>query len=249
MLPNIPFSSIEQLKCQYAFYFAPTGGEPIFQANHERFSSASLIKVPILLAWLYLERQGEVNRAELCDLDSEPQVQGAGFSWLLRARRLPYQDVLLMMIALSDNLCTNLVIHRAGLERLNQVFHDVLGLPGAELQRKLMDFAARSRGQDNWITPPDCIRLFELIDQLAPGERAWVDSLLGACQENIFFLRDVPVDTLVDERTFHHKTGSIPGVLHDWGYNNRGRIFLLSQGVIDEVAVYRVFGELGQLLL
>ncbi len=249
MLHNIPLSSIEQLNCQYAFYFAPTGSTPLFQANHQRFSSASLIKVPIMLAWLYLERQGEVDRAELCNLDSEPQVQGAGFSWLLRARRLPYQDVLLMMIALSDNLCTNLVIRRAGLERLNQVFHDVLGLPGTELQRKLMDFAARSRGLDNWITPQDCIRLFTLIDQLASAERVWVDSLLGVCQENLFFLRDIPVDTLVDERAFHHKTGSIPGVLHDWGYNSQGRIFLLTQNVTDDLATMQVFGQLGRQLL
>ncbi len=249
MPPNNSLSSLGQLNCQYSFYFAPTAGVPLYQANHERFSSASLIKAPILLAWLYLERLGEVDRAELCDLDAEPQVQGAGFSWLLRARRLPYQDVLLMMIALSDNLCTNLVIHRAGLDRLNQIFHDALGLPGAELQRRLMDFAARSRGLDNWITAQDCIHLFALIDQLAPMERAWVDALLGVCQENRFFLRDVPGDTLVDERTFHHKTGSIPGVLHDWGYNDRGRIFLLTQGVTDEVVVCRVFGELGKLLL
>jgi beta-lactamase class A len=237
------------LSCSYAFYFAPTGGIPFSHANQERFSSASLIKVPILLAWIALERTGEVSRNELCDLDAEPQVQGAGFSWLLRARQLPYQDVLLMMMALSDNLCTNLIIRRAGINRLNQVFHDTLSLPGVELQRKLMDFEARSRGLDNWITAQDCIRLFQLIDELAPEERAWVDTLLGACQENLFFLRDIPVDTLLDERTFCHKSGSIPGVLHDWGYNNRGRIFLLTQNVTDEPAVYRVFGELGKLLL
>jgi beta-lactamase class A len=247
MLPEI--TTLEQLGCQYALYFAPTGGAPVFQANHERFSSASLIKIPILLAWVSLERSGEVDRAELCNLDAEPQVQGAGFSWLLRARRLPYQDVLLMMMALSDNLCTNLVIRRAGLARLNQVFHEALGLPGVELQRRLMDFAARARGLDNWLTARDCIRLFQLIDELAPAERAWVESMLGACQENLFFLRDIPVDTLVEERTFYHKTGSFPGVLHDWGYNNRGRIFLLTQNVKDDAAVYQVFGRLGRLLL
>jgi len=235
--------------CSYAFYFEPTGGTSFFQANQERFPSASLIKVPILLAWLRLEQAGEVNRNELCDLDAEQQVRGAGFSWLLRARRLPYQDVLLMMIALSDNLCTNLIIRRAGLSRLNQVFHETLGLPGAELQRKLMDFEARSRGLDNWITAQDCISLFKLIGALAPAEHAWVESLLGACQDSLFFLRDIPADTLVDERAFYHKTGALPGVLHDWGYNNRGRIFLLTQNVTDYHAAYRAFGELGQNLI
>jgi beta-lactamase class A len=246
---NKPLAYLASSNSKYAFYFAPTGTEPFFQSNHERFSSASLIKVPILLAWIFLERAGEVNRDEFCVPDAETQVQGAGFSWLLKSRRLPYQDVLLMMIALSDNLCANLVIRRIGLKRLNRVFHEILGLPGTELQRKLMDFEARSRGLDNWITAQDCVRLFQLIEELASEERAWVDSLLGACQENLFFLRDIPVDTLTDEREFHHKSGSFPGVLHDWGYNNRGRIFLLTQNVKDDRAMYQVFGELGQLLL
>ncbi len=242
-------SNIEKLNCQYAFYFSPIVGTPFFKANQARFSSASLIKVPILLAWIHLERKGEVNRTELCHLDDEPQVQGSGFSWLLRTRQLPFQDVLLMMIALSDNLCTNLVIRRAGLDRLNQVFQDALGLQGTQLQRKMMDFDARARGLDNWITAQDCIRLFECIEELSAVERAWVEAMLGVCQEKLFLPRELPVDTLVDERTFYHKTGSIPGVLHDWGYNNRGRIFLLTQNVTDPLAVYRVFGQLGRLLL
>jgi beta-lactamase class A len=249
MCPKRVFSSLKQLSCQYAFYFAPLSGEPFFQASQQRFSSASIIKVPILLAWLYLEQQGEVSRAEICDLDAEPQVQGAGFSWLLRARRLPYQDVLLLMMSLSDNLCTNLVIRRAGLPRLNQVFRETLHLPGVELQRKLLDFDARSRGLDNWITAQDCIRLFQLIEDLPPTDRAFVDTLMSVCQDTQLLLRDLSLDSMEDERVFHHKTGSLPGLLHDWGYSGRGRIFLLTQNITDYPAAFRVFGDLGRLLL
>ncbi len=237
--------SLEQLNCQYAFYFCPAGGQPVFQANHERFSSASIIKVPILLAWLALERAGEVSRTELCDLNAEPQVQGAGFSWLLRARHLPYQDVLLMMIALSDNLCTNLVIRRAGLERLNRVFQQKLGLAGTELQRKLFDYAARERGLDNWVTAQDCIRLYRLVGQLEPEDRAWVESMLEVNQDDALLKRSIPRDTMV----FRHKTGSMTGVLHDWGYTDRCQIFLLTQAVSDETAAFAVFGELGRWML
>lgn len=229
---------------QYAFYCQPQQGEPVFEANQDLFHSASIIKVPILLAWVYLERNGEVNREEICDLDAEPQVQGAGFSWLLRARRLPYQDVLLMMIALSDNLCTNLVIRRAGLERLNQVFHEQLGLQGTALQRKLMDYEARARGLDNWISAQDCIRFYQNLQELRPDERAWVDSMLAVNQDDLLLMREIPRDSLV----FHHKTGSIPGVLHDWGYTNRRRIFLLTQHLTDEPAAFQVFGQLGRLM-
>jgi beta-lactamase class A len=243
------FQSLEHLGARYAFYLRREGQGPIFHSNaaseNERFLSASIIKIPILLAWIALEKDGQVHRAELCRLDDEPQVQGAGFSWLLRARQLPFQDVVLMMIALSDNLCTNLVIRRIGLERLEQIFQDQLGLTGTHLQRKLMDYAARERGLDNWITPADCIRYFERIKALPPSDRAWVESMLAVNQDDLLLMRRIQRDTL----TFYHKTGSMTGVLHDWGYTDQCEIFLLCNQVRDEIPAYEVFGELGRLMV
>lgn len=235
---------LEQSGTDYAFYYRPSGGEAVHSANHVRFHSASLIKVPILLAWLYLERKGEVSRGKLGDLDSEPQVQGAGFSWLLGSRKIPFQDALLMMIAVSDNLCTNLVIEHIGLQRLNQVIRSELGLDGCQLQRKLFDYEARARGLDNWITAEDCVQLYDLIDQLSPEEHAWVDHLLEVNQDDALLKRCIPRDTT----PFFHKTGSIPGILHDWGFARSCRIFLLTQNVVDEPAAFDVFGELGRLM-
>lgn len=233
------------LPCDFAFYYHRPGQPAIFEASAERFPAASLIKLPILLAWAHLERAGQLSRAEICQLDNEEQVRGAGFSWLLRGRSLPYQDALLMMTALSDNLCTNLVIKRIGLERLNEVFYTQLGLRGTQLQRKMMDFAARAAGRDNWITTTDCVRLFELFHALTPDEKAWVEPLLLANQDGTLLLRDIPRDTL----EFYHKTGLLPGALHDWGYTRKADIFLLTSGFEDEDEINQAFGEAGRLLL
>ena len=91
---------ISTLTCDYAFYCHPRNGEPLLIKNRDLFFSASIIKAPILFAWAYLERNGRASRDEICELDLEPQVQGAGLSWLLQTRRLPFGDVLLLMIAL-----------------------------------------------------------------------------------------------------------------------------------------------------
>lgn len=240
-----PLQILHQAGCQYALYLHRAGEEPFLQANCERFSSASLIKVPLLLAWVELERAGEVSRTEDCCIDDEPEVHGAGFSWLMRARTLPYQDVLLLMIAVSDNLCTNLVIRRLGLERIERVFREAFGFQATALERKLMDFEARARGLDNWVGVQDCIRLYELIGRLAPEERRWVESLLRACQDDALLARDLPRDRV----TFYHKTGSIPQVLHDWGYTRDCELFLLAQEVQDQSALYPAFGRLGRLML
>lgn len=229
----------------YAFYYRRGDAPPLFVANAERFSAASLIKLPILLSCAALERRGELSLDEICDLDAEAQVKGAGFARRMRARRLPLHDVLLMMVATSDNLCTNLVVQRVGLERLNHLFDTELGLTGTAIQRKLMDFAARERGLDNWISPADCVRLFELFRALPAAQRAWAEPLLLECQDSNLLLRCIERDTL----RFYHKTGSITRVLHDWGYTRQCDLFLLTSGFKSERAAGEIFGRLGALLL
>ena len=59
------------------------------------------------------------------------------------------------------------------------------------------------------------------------------------------WLRGVKRDTV----DFYHKTGSIPGVLHDWGYTRDTDLFLLTQNVRDEGEVYDVLNRLGPKLL
>lgn len=234
---------LEAQSAQYAAYFHRAGHEPLFAANAERLPSASLIKVPIALAWAHLERQGLVDADALCDLDSQPQVQGAGFSWLLQTRRLPYRDVLLLMLSLSDNLCTNLLIETIGLERLNRIFEEELGLRYTRLERKLMDFTARAAGRENWIGAEDALRLFALLRGLPETQRGWLEPMLLANQDTSLLLRDLPRDSLA----LYHKTGSLPGVAHDWGYTTDCEVFLLTAGWTDEAAINAAFGAFGKL--
>jgi len=238
---QVDLTPLEQLNCQYAFYYHLNGNPPLLRANCERFAAASLIKIPILLAWVTLERQGQVDRCELCDLDQEPEVQGAGFVWQMTSRKLSFQDVLLMMLAVSDNLCANLVMQRIGMERLNHIIRDELDLTGTQVNRKMMDLASRSRGIENWITVQDCVRLFDLVHGLSLAEKAWVEPALLACQDSLLLARNIPVDSL----EFYHKTGSISRVLHDWGYTPACDIFLLTQQVDQELPVFKVFGQMG----
>ncbi len=236
---------LPQLSCKYAFFVQSQGHSPFFEANTDSFSSASLIKIPILLAWASLEQTGEIDLNEVCDLDGEPPVKGAGFARQMTTRALSYHDVLLMMMATSDNLCTNLAIQRIGMQRLNGLFSGRLGLTGTVLQRKLMDFTARARGLDNIISAEDCMRLFDLVHALPARQKSWVETMLLSCQDSSLLMRNLTRDSL----PFFHKTGSIPGVLHDWGYTRECDLFLLTNDVTDEKETTRVFGQVGEQLL
>lgn len=236
--------TLQGLSCQYALYYRPRGGTGILRKNCDLFLSASIIKVPILYAWAYLEQEGFVSQNEMCDLDAETQVEGAGFARLYQQRALPYHDVLLMMMAVSDNLCTNLIIRRIGLPRLNDLFRR-LGLPHARVERRLMDYEARARGLDNWISPEDCIHLYDIRDRLPQGARTWTDKMLECNVDLGLWLRNIRRDSV----ELLHKTGDMTGVLHDWGYTKDADLFLLTQDVGNDAEVFRLLDHLGPILL
>jgi beta-lactamase class A len=238
-------NKLNGLQFDYAFYYSTQQAEPVFKANQTLFRSASIIKIPILLAWIELEKSGEVSRLNMCDLDGESPVGGAGFAEQFATRKIAFADVLLMMIATSDNLCTNLIIKEIGLERLQRVMTTSLGLKHTRLERKLMDYAARERGLDNYIDAGECIRFYDLISHLEPDDRNWVRSLLLANTDGALLIRSIPRDTV----NFFHKTGSVEGVLHDWGFTDDCQVFLLTQKVTDEPAAFELFGEIGRACL
>ena len=45
-----------------------------------------------------LERQGKVAADEICDVGMEPVVEGSGFFYLFRQKKVTWHDILLMMI-------------------------------------------------------------------------------------------------------------------------------------------------------
>jgi beta-lactamase class A len=232
---------LDSLNGRYAFYYKAAGRLPVQRATAERFRSASLIKLPILLAWTWLEEQGEVSRAEICNLDDEEQVQGAGLAWMMQTRHLTFQDALLFMLSLSDNLCANLVIRHIGMHRLNRVIRTELGLSGVICERRLMDFEARQRGLDNWIGAADCVHLFALLHALPPEQKGWIEPCLLANQDDTLLKRDLRRDHV----DFFHKTGSLSGVLHDWGYTRSCDVFLLTQDLSDDVLAAQIIGQIG----
>jgi beta-lactamase class A len=230
------------------FYGEKFGQQPLMVTNRtadSKFQTASVIKVPILLAWLEAERRGLVSSDELCNLDDETKVEGSGFSYLMRARQLPYADVLMMMIATSDNTCTNAVISRLGFDFINTTFRDIFDLQATHLGRKMMTRPQPEKGIDNWTTGADMIHCYQLIQQLTDVERNFVAERLKMCQASDLFLRDIRGDGVI----FYHKTGGLRNVMNDWGYSDDCRLFMLTNDFSDYQKVYKAFGILGKTFL
>lgn len=182
------------------------------QLEHS-FSSASLIKVPILLAFL---SSMENNHIALDSTLSIAPNDWVDFS-VVSEQRLTQSSVyelLVWMIITSDNTATNVLIDVVGMEFLNDYFHRI-GLQDTLLQRKMMDVERLAKGIDNRTSARDMAHLFTRIyqqDVLSPAYSKLVIDILSRQRIHESLRR-----YLVDDIKLAHKTGGLDTVDHDVG--------------------------------
>ena len=179
----------------------------------EVFSSASLIKVPILLAVLDHMERHDLSLDEVIPIPSENRVD---FSVITEQQlhECTLYELLGWMIMTSDNTATNVLIDYLGMDALNTYFRKI-GLTHTILQRKMMDFARLESGFDNVTTARDMAHLFTRIyrqDLLsAPFITLAIDIL---SRQRV---HDSLKRYLVEDIQIAHKTGSLDSVEHDAG--------------------------------
>jgi len=187
-------------------------GEVFAHGEDVQFPSASIIKVPILLALLDEAARGHVDLKTVSPVPPANIIGGCGIVQYL-GDNIPFTllDHAVMMIDLSDNTCTNQLIDAVGLDKINDKCRE-LGLKETVLGRKLMDYAARSRGIENLTSCRDMLVIFEHIHN-NPDKYALALKLLKQQMLNDL----LPLLAYPDEFEFAHKTGELSGVHHDVG--------------------------------
>ena len=106
-------------------------------------------------------------------------------------------DLITLMIILSDNTATNLLIDRLTPEHVNRTM-EALGIPGIALRRKLFDMELYKRGINNTVTARG---IGTLLERMATG------TLLGQP------IDDHMIDILLNQRL----NGKLPFYLHGEG--------------------------------
>lgn len=177
--------------------------------------SCSLIKVPIL--WTLLEEieAGRLRLDQQVPLREEDKAKSRGILKELHAGlALTIRDLAMLMIVLSDNTATNLLLDRLGFDRVNATCRS-LGLSHTAVARRMMDTEARAAGRENLTTPSDCARLLELMvyrERLSPTSHDLLLDILLRQQ-----LNDLLPFLMPDGTRFAHKSGELPGYRHDMG--------------------------------
>lgn len=175
--------------------------------------AASVIKVAILIEALRQVEQAEFALTEAYRLQASDKVGGAGsLQQAADGTNLSYRDLLVKMIAESDNTATNILIRRVGLESVNN-FLTQQQLTQTSLQRFMMDFAAIAKGRQNYTSASDMNRL---LKRLMRGELLPLDlteeaiAILLQCEDQTTIPSRLPKDLEVA-----HKTGTLDYVRGD----------------------------------
>lgn len=103
----------------------------------DRVRTASTIKLPILCATFEAVKEGRLNWTDLTTLRDSDKVSGSGIlGEFSDGVKLPLVDLAHLMIVLSDNTATNLVLDHVTADYVND-YLDKLGLKGTRSMRKV----------------------------------------------------------------------------------------------------------------
>jgi beta-lactamase class A len=191
-----------------------TNGEEILINQNLTFPTGSSIKIPVLIE---LHKQAAAGKYKLTDqrwLESTDKVGGSGVinNFGDHTSQLSLNDLAVLMVVLSDNTATNMLIDQTGMANVNATL-DQLGLKAIRLQRKMIDTAASGRGDENIATP---FAAMELMAKLYKGEvvnRQLSDDVLKFLK----LRKGSPIPKLIPSTiAIANKPGGIEGVACDW---------------------------------
>ncbi len=191
-----------------------TGGERFALNENLVFPQGSAIKIPILMEVYKQAHEGRFRLTDRRRLESAYVVGGSG---ILKEfgdgiSELSIYDLCVLMIVLSDNTATNMLIDLVGMENVNRTMAS-LGLARTRLHRKMIDPAASARGEENLSTPAEAARLMELLYRGEFISRNVCEQILAILKKpkRTALSTGLPPDVPIAS-----KPGSIPGVSTEW---------------------------------
>jgi beta-lactamase class A len=212
------------------------------------FPAASTIKAAILVALYQAVEDGRIELEREIAVEAVAKVPGSGvLSWMRDGLRLSVGDAAYLMIAISDNTASNLLIDLLGMAAIQGTISD-LGLRGTQLNRRFLGRAPDPGMPENWTTAADLADLFAAIatDRAAsPASCAAMRATLALQQH-----RDRIPRLLLESFAYAGKTGSLPALVHDAGLvtTPRGTVALavLTRGIADPWAADEAIGRVAR---
>lgn len=221
--------------------------ETAHRHGHVVVPSASTRKIAILMAVLKAVHDGKLALDQPVTIQAKYQHNDSGcFRRLQPGFTLQLRDVLIMMIIVSDNTCTGIVVDMVGLNAINTLCQSV-GMQGTTHRYGIPPAGVCNyyspASETNATTPADVGLLLEHIlrGSQDPAVAARLGSTPGLCQMALDILSWQFEDSRLPERLplgtkVAHKTGTAARNYNDSGiiYQGDEPLFILS-AYTDEV--------------
>jgi beta-lactamase class A len=236
---------------------AGAGGTEADRHGHVVVPSASTRKIAILMTALKAVHEGALSLDQPVRIEAKYQISNSGcFQHFRPGFTITLQDVLVMMIIVSDNACTGTVADMLGLDAVNALCLSVgmrgtthrEGIPRSSLLSQVgaasaagaagpAGNAAASDGKTNETTPADVGLLLELIlrGTTDPEAAAQLGSTPELCRLGLDILSWQKLNTrlpllLPVGTKVAHKTGTGPRCYNDAGIVFQGDrpVFILA---------------------
>ncbi len=150
----------------YAVYDPTSGGVPLARLERGIFPTASTIKLAVLDEMFRQYDAGVLDIDAVRTVPKEAIVAGSGVLQHLTAPQMPLRDIATLMMIVSDNTATNIIIDALGMDKINARIA-ALEMPDTRLRRKMNDMVSARRGVENVASPRD---LATLVYKLWNGE-------------------------------------------------------------------------------
>jgi len=209
---------------EYAVYANDFNGSKIEINADEKWETASCIKVPILFEFARQLHKNSVTLKEKLKYEKKDFIIGSGILRSLSLGiELPILDVATLMIIVSDNIATNMMIDLLGIDNINECMKE-LGLKDTVLHNKI-DFSKYDK--IGTTTSREYGRLFEILykKELYSEEISdLIIDILSKQHYNAIMSRDLPQWLLDSENTNEEeiikiisKSGSLDDCRNDGG--------------------------------
>ena len=187
----------------------------------ETFPTASLIKVAQLVALLGEVEEGRMRLDERSTMIGRDRVGGSGIlKHMASGTALTLEDLAWLMITLSDNTATNLLLDKLDVRTVGAKM-EALGLPHSKIHSKTFRRQTSIAPDSSALyglgvtTPDETVELLALLAEgraVSPAMDSLALAMLAANQDGNMMVRWLPPGTRVA-----HKTGSVDQARNDCG--------------------------------
>lgn len=206
------------------FVVEPATGRYAEMNGRQPFMAASMIKVPVLVSLLAALDRKAVSLTEKLTIRKDLITGGSGYlQWRPVDSKITVKEAAELMIIISDNTATNLLIDRlGGLEKLNKQYAS-WGLKNTKLNNLLADLDGT-----NTTSPYDLCYMMGRIERgelISQSSRDWMYSIMHRTRIKTL----LPQGLNPGDRIFH-KTGDIGKMVGDVGlvHTKDGKRYLVA---------------------